>query len=246
MKFNTNEKNEYFSVKKNLNKKTISDLYNIENLPSFRFDNIGVFLTSKKNIPFKLLSSVINNGDYPVSWTMKIYHNNNEWAVQLGVHPNAENNISLYGILEKFKEKFEVETTGHNNVASIVRIKNKNEVEKIAKSIIKLFRDVKLEINDFDIIEAFTLENSDNFYIPDNDGNLDSPSLSKFKESIKIISKYSLDEEEEKILKKINGRLSSEKYISEKGKDYLNNLMKKYLTEHERISVAMKSLYKGK
>lgn len=246
MKFKPGEEHESFSVKKNLNKKTISDLYDIENLPSFRFDNVGVFLTSKKNIPFKLLSSVLNDGEYPVSWTIKIYYNNDGWAIQIGVHPNANNNISLYGIIEKYKEKFPVEITGHNNVASILKIKNRKDAEKIAKSVIKLFRDVRLEITDFDIIDAFVLDNSDDFYIPDGRGTPDTNSISKFKEAIKLIKKHPIEKEEDRIINKINNRLTSEKYISEKGKDYLNSLMKKYLTEHERISVAMKSLYRRK
>lgn len=246
MKFdNTTNKENSFSIKKNLNKKTISDLYTLEDFPSFRFGNVGVFITSKKNIPFKLLSSTINDGKKPVSWTVKVYYSNS-WNVQIGVHPNASSKISLYSVLEKFKEKYEgVKVVGHNNVASILDIESKNDVESIVKNLVHVFKGVELEIKDFEIIEAFTLDESEKFYISQNySKSVDGASYSKFKSAIKSLRKYSLDGEEKKILDKIENRLIHEKFITDKGKKYLLNLMKKYLTEHERISIAMKSLYK--
>lgn len=247
MKFdNLSGEKEKFSVKKNLNKKTISDLYDLENFPSFRFGNIGVFITSKRNVPFKLLSSVINDGKKPVSWTLKVYYSKDGWNIQMGVHPNADSNISLYGILEKYQERFqETEIIGHNNVASILKLDSKKSAEKVVRSLINVFKSVELKIEEFEIIEAFTLSESNSFSIPsDYSRNVDKSAFSKFNEAVSILQKYGLNEEESKITNKIKARLQNEKYISEKGKKYLNDLMKKYLTEHERISIAMKSLYK--
>jgi uncharacterized protein YqgV (UPF0045/DUF77 family) len=246
MKFNLPEEKEKFLVKKNLNRKTISDLYDLENFPSFRFGSVGVFITSKRNVPFKLLSSVINNGKKPVSWTLKVYYSKDGWNIQIGIHPNANTKVSLYSILEKYKEKFpETEIIGHNNVASILKLNSKNSVEKVVRSIINVFRGVELEISDFEIIEAFTLIESNSFIIPSNySKNVDKSAYSKFNEAANKIQEYALEEEESRIIEKIKIRLQNEKYISEKGKKYLTDLMKKYLTEHERISIAMKSLYK--
>jgi hypothetical protein len=246
MKFDNIEKEkESFSVKKNLNKKTISDLYSLEQFPSFRFGAVGVFITSKRNVPFKLLSSIINDGEHPVSWTVKVYFSKNVWNVQIGVHPNASSSISLYSVLEKFQSQYEgIEITGHNNVASIIGIDTTENAEKITRNLVHVFKDVKLEISDFEIIEAFTLPESNSFRIPhDYTPSVDDTSVTKFKAAIKALHSYSLEEDESSILSKIENRLLHEKYISEKGKKYLLYLMKKYLSDHERISIAMKSLY---
>ena len=133
MKFDkAQSEKEIKSVKKKINEKNIVDLYNFDGFEKYRFGSVGVFITSKKNVPFKFLSSLINDGEKPVSWTVKAYYNRNSWNVQMGVHPNVESNIDLFSVLDKFREKFpNVDVIGHEKVASILKIESNKHVEEI-------------------------------------------------------------------------------------------------------------------
>ncbi len=223
-------------------------MYDARKFDSFRFKNVGIFITSKKNLPFKFISSLLNDGVYPVSFTIKIYYTNETWNLQMGIHPNAETDFSLYKVLWKFTEKYdEIEVIGHDRVASILHIDTKDEVEKIVKNLIKVFKDVKLIISDFHINSEFKKPESHEFYISSYySTNIDDSAYKKFINIINELHKNYLDENEIKKLQSIRYRLLNEKFITEKSKNYLNTLMKKYLTEHERISIAMKYLYNKK
>lgn len=246
MKFNKTQSEEALvSTKKNINKKKISDLYDLENFDKYRFGNVGVFITSRKNIPFKFLSSTIHDGEKPVSWTIKAYYNKNNWNVQMGIHPNADSNIDIFSVLDKFKSKFpDVEVIGHSKVASILKISSSDQVEDIVNSLIRVFKGVNLDLDVFGLDEGFKVDESKKFSIPiDYSENVDKHSYNKFMRAVSSLEKAYLDEKEVEILSKIKKKLVNEKVITEKGKKFVSDLMKEHLSEHERISIAMKSLY---
>lgn len=229
---------------RNINEKSMSDFYNLNDFEKFRFGNVGVFITSKKNIPFKFLSSAINDGIKPSSWTLKVYYNKNSWNIQMGVHPKANSNIDLSSVLEKFKDKFSnVDVIGHTKVASILKVDSNKQAEEVVNSIIRVFKDVNLNVED-DIDENFNTQESKKFSIPDEySKNVDKHSYDKFMRAIKSLEGQYLSDDDKRILNKIKKRLVSEKIITEKGKKFISDLMKEHLSEHERISIAIKSLY---
>jgi hypothetical protein len=211
----------------------------------YRYDNIGVYVMKdgKKGF-FKDLASYINDGKTPTSWAIKV-SNSDGWHIQFGINPQVDflkNDIFLSDIISTFAEKFDgIKVDGTRKAVIISQIKDKSQAESIVNKLVSTFRLIDLDLSDESINPLFTLESSntkfkiEGFY---SDNSIDDESIKKFKTIIKKLSQVSMSKDDSITFNKIKNK----KKFSQKEKLIIDQLMKDYLTTHDRVSIAMKYL----
>lgn len=214
-----------------------------------RYGNVGVYImkNNKKGV-FHEISTYINDGNRPASWALKIFHTD-DWYIQFGINANADftkNDIFLSEIFSVFEEKYEnLEISGNRKVVLISGFGDRHQVEQVSNYIINMFKDIELDFTDSEINSEFTLNNSSKslrivgFY---SENKKDEESQKKFERIVKKLSAVRLSSTDEKNLSIVRNKIKQGKNLKEKDKSILDGLMKDYLSDHDRISIAMKYL----
>jgi len=217
----------------------------------FRYGNVGVYImkNGKKGL-FREMASYINDGVTPTSWALKI-SNSDGWSIQFGINPNADfstNDIYLGEILSIFEKKYDnVNVNGNNKVVLISGVASRHEAEEISNYIIKTFKDIELDFNDMTIYQEFNIEESIKplriigFYA---ENKIDEQSHKKFISIVEKLSPVKMSLDDTVIFKKIKAKISIDEILTEGDRLQLNDLMKDYLSTHDRVSIAMKYLNK--
>lgn len=215
----------------------------------YRFGNVGVYImkNGKKGL-FREISTYINDGEKPTSWALKIYHTDG-WYIQFGINANVDftkNDIFLSEMFSVFKEKYEnIEISGNRKMVIISEIEDRHQVEHIANYIVNTFKDIELDFADAEVFPLFTMEEFNKplriigFY---SDSGKDEESHKKFENIVEKLSSIQLSATDDKNFKIVSSKIKSSKPLKEKDKSILDGLMKDYLSDHDRISIAMKYL----
>jgi len=201
----------------------------------YRYDNLSICVMSPGTKgDFKYLSTLVSNGENQTSWCIRVYNTNNKWTAQIASNSLVKNiDINMSEVLNKFDQNLEISSTLHTGIISSI---NKKLIEDAILNLIKIFRDNKLNTDKFEINKKYILKNNSNKFKLEYD-------ISEIKiNDVDMIKKYL---NIYKILKekKIDDILLNQMNITTlnlKNKEILLELSKKYLTEHERISIAMK------
>jgi len=199
---------------------------------------------------FRILSTLINDGEYPSSWTIRIHYTKNFWTINVAPHDTIDKNkyeINLIEFFDKYsKELNNIKYFGYKTFISFDQIKSKNVLEKIVNHIISELKDIKLEILHPVLYLDFKKENClKDFRIKssylDEDEIISESLYEKYLTIIKtIISEISLDEKV--IVEKIGNRLMKDKKLPNENKEYLDMLSEKYITQEKRISISLRNL----
>jgi hypothetical protein len=213
-----------------------------------RYSNLGIFLLKLgKRGSTSILSQLINDGETPVSWTIKIECIQNEWSIQFCVNPNAKFNGDLNTVISVFNKKYEnALITGNKTHVIISDLDSKQQVESIVNYIIRSFAGVALDFNNKILFKPCKLVNQDKsfkilgFY-PDKKV-VDKKSFLKYKEIIAKFATISVQKSERDTINIIGTKVNKQEILTDNEKQAINNLMKFYFTEHERITLAMKYL----
>lgn len=212
---------------------------------TLRFGNLGVYImkNGKKGL-FQEISTYINDGELPTSWALKISYNDG-WFMHFGVNANADftrNDLFLTELFAIFMDKFpNIEISGNRKMVLITNLKDRHEVESIGNYIVNMFRDIELDFVEKVIHTKFTLQDSHKplriigFYSE----NKKTTNSKKYLVIQDHLSKINMSNEDAIVFNKITQKLNEEKELREKDKKALNTLMKSYLNNNERISIAM-------
>ncbi len=250
MKFNDIKTEDKKILKTNKSKNTFTQNSSIIE-HWYRFGTVGVYImkNGKKGL-FREIASYANDGKKPTSWAMKIYHTD-KWHLQFGIHPNADitkNDIFLTEIFSVFEEKYEyLEITGNRKVVLFTEFESKKEVEDVANYIIEMFKNIELDfINEIINPNFITQENQGKLKIIGyfSDGKSDKASQQKFIDMVNRLNNISMSGKDESNFNIIKKRILQKVILSSKDKQVLNDLLKEYLSDHDRISIAMKYLKK--
>jgi len=239
MKFNEAEQKIQEVEKKNYSKS--SGWSSEKSLRSvFRYDNISICLMSPGTKgDLKYLSTLINDGKEQTSWCIRVYYTNSKWGAQ--IVPNSlidklDINISISEIFERFKRYKNLEYNSTLHVGSIYS-KDRDVIQKAVISLIKELRDKKLNGTDkLQINTKYTLKNNSKRFLLEYDTSAikvdDIPTIKKYATIYKKLIEKQLDDIQLK-------QVDIEK-LNINDKEILFNLSRKYLTEHERIQIAMR------
>lgn len=222
---------------------------NIENI--YRYDNVGVILMKKGTKGnFRILSTLINNGEYPVSWIIRIHFTKNCWTISVAPHDTIDKNnydINLVEFFEKYSSELKnIKYLGYKTYVCFDEIKSKKLVEKIVNYIISELREIRLEIVHPVLYLDFKKESSNKeFRIKssylDEDEEVPDSTYKKYLTIIKMLFNDA-SESEKIIIEKIGNRLIKEKKLPNENKEYLDSLSEKYISQNDRISISLKNL----
>lgn len=240
MKFNeVQEKSKYIKSNKQL-RKINRDLENIFSLHLYNCVAICLMKPGTKG-NFKHISTLVNNGIEPASWTIRIFFTNGMWGAQVAPHSEIDKsdiNISVVSILDKFANNTDIELFANLHMGTI-RSSNENIIEEVVNYLIEELKDKRLKnIETFKIEHRYTSSNSHKRYkigySLHSAENIDEQTISKYVSIlIKLLSKNLTDKERKKIQFIKNRKLAIE------DKKYLLRLSQRYLTQSERIRIAM-------
>jgi len=215
--------------------------YNLEKhiIAIYRYDNLSICMMAPGTKgDFKHLSTLVNDGVNQTSWCIRIYNTNNKWTAQIAPNSLANSiDINMSEILNKFKSEVDISSTLHTGIISSI---DKNNVEKTILKLIEIFRDKKLHIDNFEINKKFTLKNNSKiFKLEYSDIKVnDIDTIKKYLNIYKTLKEKKIDDP---LLNEMDITI-----LNVKSKETLLELSKKYLTEHERIDIAMKFILRNK
>ena len=207
----------------------------------YRYDNLSICVMSPGTKgDFKYLSTLVSDGENQTSWCIRVYITNNKWTAQIAPNSLIENvDINMSEILDQFDSNINVSSTLHTGIISSI---NKENIESAINKLIEIFRNKKLNTDNFEINKKYILKNNSNkFKLEYNISEIKINDINMMKKYLKI---YLILKE-----KKIDDISLNQINITKldlKGKEVLFKLSKKYLTEHERINIAMKFMLKDK
>lgn len=217
----------------------------------YRYDNIGLILMKKGTKGnFRILSTLINDGTYPTSWTIRIHYTKNFWTISVAPHDTIDKNkydVNLVDFFSEYSSELKnIKYLGYKTFVSFDEIKSKSVVEKITNYIISELKDMKLEIThpvlylDFkkeDCLKDFRIKSS---YL-DEDEEVSSSVYEKYLTIMKTIMEE-ITSSERTIVEKIGNRLMNEKKLPNENKEYLDTLSEKYISQEKRISISLRNL----
>ena len=166
------------------------------------------------------LSTLINDGKKPCSWTCRITLYKNEWVVALAPHDKVNKENIKINVYEEVSKSFP-EANGNLHTC-FYKTKDYTKVESIVNYIISIFYNNDLNVDD-KINSSFIIKNSSGPFSLNysENKNIDA----KNKALIDCILKHNIEEKE---------KLQN---ISE---EELNLLALKYCSEKERLHIAIK------
>lgn len=248
MKFNKAEKIKIRIFKKKpLPKKDVT----INNIQNFHiYNNLSIFLMkpeTKGN--FKDISLLASDGKYPTSWTIRLSITKGCWQLYFGPHPQAEK--PDINIRQLFEDNFSgVDISGYLYVC-IVKSIDKNKMEEIIEFLIKNFNNNKLVIKDYIIninyIKANTVEKYKIHYNVKEVKQYDKETYKKYLLLIEhIMNHKNISKEEQEIVKQISKFLFKNKILTERHTSVLNKYTNKYVSQRDKIKIAITYLQRGK
>jgi hypothetical protein len=211
------------------------------------YTNVAIYLMkhgTKGN--FKYISTLLNDGTYPASWSIRISFIKDYWELYFAPHPDAEKlNLNIRELFEEMKLP-NVEILGNLHVG-IIRSENKEVIEFIINFVIKQFADKKLKIN---IKEPLNKKHTKQIctspyklkYKVLEKTQFDSKTYKKYLLMIDILMKQSLEKKEKDEIIKISKILFKEKKIDSSDKKTLNGFIDKHVSQRDKIRVAIKYL----
>ena len=217
----------------------------------FRYDNVGVILMKKgAKGNFRILSTLINNGEYPVCWSIRVHFTKSHWTISVAPHDTIDKNKYDINLVEFFKdyslELKNIKYLGYKTYICFDEIKSKSLVEKIVNYVISELRDIRLEIVHPVLYLDFKKENSiKDFRIKssylDEDEEVSDSVYEKYLTIMKTLMS-DITESEKIIVEKIGNRLMNEKRLPNENKEYLDSLSEKYISQDKRISISLRNL----
>lgn len=214
-----------------------------------RFNNIAVYLM-KFNVKgnFKYISNLVNDGEKPCCWSIRICFINRSWMIQIAPHPKIDK--SKLGInLKNFLEDLNIDhkIRGYLHVGTVENISDKEAVEDIVNTLIDEFKNKFIEgLEDEEIDEKYTIDSSEIEYkIPSRfKEQFTQESFLKYLKMIKSLNDNidKIPKKHQKRIKEIFFNLKNDHYISKENRNWINDVIKKYLSEKERIKIAMSFL----
>lgn len=203
------------------------------------YENVAVYLMkpgTKGN--FKYISTLANNGKEAISWAIRVYYTTGKWSAQVAPHPGIDKsdiNVSISEILDKYEKRSDVESFANLHIGT-VRSEKEKVVENAINYLISELRDKKLKgVENFILNEHYTLQSSTQPYkIVYNLNKIQNRGSEK---KYRIIQKFLVDKQ---IRKSEREKLNSiQESLTTEDKEFLYGMSKKYLSESERIRIAM-------
>lgn len=203
------------------------------------YPNVAVYLMKiGTKGDFKYLSTLANNGKEATSWAIRIYFTSNKWTAQVAPHSeiNKENiTINMNDVIESLED---VEKFSTLHIATI-KSEDKSNIEKAIQAIISKLQNIKISgIENISINKNYIYQYTTTPYKIIHSSITDHKSSNnKYIYLLKEIKKKNISDIE---IKKINDLKES---LNEENKKLILFLSQKYLTEAERIKIAMKFLF---
>lgn len=217
----------------------------------FKFDihnNVAICLMKPEmKGHFKYLSDLINDGKNVMPWTIKITHINENWSIYIGCHSSYEEcDINFSGIFKRLEENG-IDISEAQNLHILSNIKDKFSAEEIINILLKELESSSLkplEKNDVNI--KYTVQPCSGLYtIPDNflyDRDFDDQTYKKFITILDKLEKSLMNRNDRKVFHRIGFKLIKNKYINKEEREKLNQFLRTYVQEGERIKIAMNYL----
>jgi len=221
-------KKEIFKNKSSLNIKSIK-----------RYDNLAIILMNPGiKGSLKQLSNLVNSGEKNCSWTIRITFKDNEWIISIASYNgvNRDNiNIDIFDIINEFKDI--VNITG-NKYIGFIKTGDKQIIENIINSLIsKISNNEIQDIKSFPINNKFSIDNNQHefkiLYDYSNNKNINLKEL----ETINLLLQQDIPQQDINnilILKENINNITSENL------NYLNTLSNQYISNQDRLGVAIK------
>ena len=222
-------KKEIYKSKTSLNIKSIK-----------RYNNLAIILMNPEiKGSLKYLSNLVNDGEKNCSWTIRITFKNNEWLISIASYNGVDREnitIDIISIIEQFKN-LATSITG-NKYIGFIKLNNKENIEKIINSLIKEISDNEIQgIRDFPINDKFNISEATHefkfIYNYSDNKNINLKEL----ELIKILLQQNLPQKDIDNILEIKQRINN---ITFNDLNYLNQLSNKYLTNQDRLNIAIK------
>jgi len=216
----------------------------------YRYDNIGVILMKKGTKGnFRILSTLINDGKYPCSWSIRVHYTKNHWTISVAPHDTVDKSKYDMNLVEFFQSYADslknVKYLGYKTYVNFDEIRSKSVIEKIVNFVVDELREIKLEIFHPILYLDFNKENSKDFRIKSSYLDDDEEVSDSVYEKYLTIMKTIIDDvssEEKNIVEKIGSRLMSDKKLPNENKEYLDSLSEKYISQEKRISISLRNL----
>lgn len=228
----------YVSQKKPYNEK--DNIFDVK-----LYNNVGIYLMepeTKGN--FKYISTLLNNGIKPASWSIRISIVKGFWELYFGPHPEAQKlDLNIRELFEGMNLN-NVEISGTFNVG-IIKTEKKQVVEYITNFLINQFKDIELKIQFSDLNKKYKRKSITNKYIIEHKINniqkFDNKTLYKYIAMIELLLKNK-EIKELTTIKTFYNKLKKEKNLDRKDKLILDDLIEKYINQRDKIQIAIKYL----
>lgn len=208
------------------------------------YTNLAIYIMefgTKGN--FKEIAKLANDGNEQMSWVIRIYYTNNVWTIQLAINPSLpKQHLDLLTIGEKIVHKND-NLSGNLHLITI-KSNYKSHIELLVNYFISFFKEKRIDgIEKFDIIKKYTCEYTTSKFSIDTVKELDDYS---YKKNLIIISyltnKCPLEDDEKEQLIKISKTFFKSHKLSDKQNKIINNLSDIYISQSQKIKIAMNFL----
>jgi hypothetical protein len=221
-----------------------------ENIADIKlYENVAVYLMkpgTKGN--FRYISTLANNGESPISWSIRVFFTAGKWNAQIAPHSEIDKaliDIDVASIVQKF-ESPEIESLANLHFGNI-RSSSEKAVQDAVNFLIENFKDKKLlGIETYKVFPNYTLEETNSTYeilydLKPVDPQSEKFSHNKYAAIYRTLAQKNLSEKDTFAFKRI-----SVSRLNEFDKLALLNLSQKYLSQAERIKIAMKFIEESK
>jgi len=221
-------KKEIFKIKSSLNIKSIK-----------RYDNLAIILMNPGvKGSLKQLSNLVNDGEKNCSWIIRITFKDNEWVISIASYNGIDRkniNINIFNIINKFKDISNI--TG-NNYIGFIKTENKKVVEDIVNNLISEISNNEIQdIKNFPINNKFNINNSQHeFKISYNYSNNENINLKEL-ETINLLLQRDIPQQDIDNILLLKENINN---ITSEDLNYLNILSHKYISNQDRLNVAIK------
>lgn len=203
-----------------------------------RYDNVAVVLMKPGTKgDFFNLSTLINDGVICCSWTIRVFYTQGQWNAQLAPHRDVRKNIdvNLFDLISYLSDNKEVIVHSSTHVASF-KTQNEKFLQDIINALIGELKDNRISgIEQCEVNKKYSIENSKLPYVI---------MYNIHKSSSNAKTKYNLLYEL-LVDRKIDVSSVNMNKLDVEDKKEILILSKKFLTQSDRIKIAMKFINLG-
>lgn len=233
--------------KKHYSQKNIKESLSLNHIKSIkRYNNVALFLMNDGiKGDLRLLSTLASYSDIATSWTIRITYIKNKYHISVAPHNDIDKSkitLNIYDLIEQKFGKNEIDYRGTLHYA-VVKTPQTRLAQNIINYIIEKVKDNKIDgIENIDVDSKFNLQESSLPYkLFDFSGEKENKkSYNKYIEILETLRIHDLKDSEKRRILLILGKLKSGDNIPSDDFDYIHKISKTYLSDKERIHIAIK------